>query len=208
VKSLAASVFGLAVKFGGVGLLVIGILDSSYLFLPWGNDLLVIAMTARHRDLAHTLYYATMSAIGSTLGCLVIDATLRPLGAAGLEKHVPKRRLNSVRGKIEANAGRALAIASLAPPPFPFTVFIMAAAALQYPRRRMVVIVAATRMVRFIVLGLLAMRFGRRILRWADNSVVQGFLIALVVVCVVGSIVSVIGWIRRSRSTPAERPAT
>ena len=35
------------------------------------------------------------------------------------------------------NAGQALAIASLVPPPFPFTAFVMAAAALQYPRKRL-----------------------------------------------------------------------
>jgi len=34
-------------KFGGLGLVVLGILDSSFLFAPLGNDLLVVAMTAR-----------------------------------------------------------------------------------------------------------------------------------------------------------------
>jgi membrane protein YqaA with SNARE-associated domain len=200
VKGFAAGLFALTMKSGGVGLLVLGILDSSYLFLPWGNDLLVVAMTARHPELGRMLYYATMSAIGSTLGCLLIDVTLRPLGASGLERHVPKRRLERVRCKIEKNGGRALAVASLAPPPFPFTVFVMAAAALQYSRRRLLAIVAVTRMARFTVIGLLAIRFGKRILKWADNSVVQGFLIALIVVCIVGSIVSVYGWIHRSRT--------
>ena len=32
---------------GGVGLLIMGVLDSSFLVLPLGNDLLVIALTAR-----------------------------------------------------------------------------------------------------------------------------------------------------------------
>ena len=208
MKGIAATIFALVVKMGGPGLLVLGILDSSYLFLPWGNDLLVVAMTARHRDLAHALYYAGMSAAGSTLGCLVIDFTLRPLGAAGMEKHISKRRLRSVRAKIEKSGGRALAVASLAPPPFPFTVFVMAAAALQYSRRRMLTVIAITRMASFTILGLLALRFGRSILRWSGNSVVQGFLIGLIVVCTVGSIVSVYGWIRRSRRAPATQPAT
>src|SRR6185437_436784 len=37
-------------KFGGPGLLVLGILDSSFLFAPLGNDLLVVAMTAHNRS--------------------------------------------------------------------------------------------------------------------------------------------------------------
>jgi membrane protein YqaA with SNARE-associated domain len=200
VKGLAAAVFAFVLKFGGLGLLIIGVLDSSYLVAPWGNDLLVAALTARHPGFLRMLYYATMSTIGSVLGCLIIDVTLRPLGAAGLEKHVPKKRLAGLRKKIEKNAGRALAIASLAPPPFPFTVVVMGAAALQYSRRRMLAIIAATRMARFAIIGALALRFGPHILRWARNPVVQGFLIGLIVICLVASVVSVYGWIRRSRA--------
>jgi hypothetical protein len=67
----------------------------------------------------------------------LIDVTLRPLGAQGLEKYLPAGRLKRVEAKVRGNAGKALAIASLVPPPFPFTAFVMAAAALQYPRKRL-----------------------------------------------------------------------
>ena len=203
MRSAAAALFAFVLKSGGVGLLILGILDSSFLFAPWGNDLLLVALTARHRTIPNMLYYAVMSTIGSTLGCLLIDFTIRPLGASGLEKHLSARRLKQVKVKVEKNAGQALAIASLAPPPFPFTPIVMAAVALQYSRRRMLAVVGITRLVRFVVVGLLAWRFGERILKWAGNSVVQGFLVALILLCTVGSIVSVYGWIKRSRGTPA-----
>jgi hypothetical protein len=105
-----------------------------------------------------------------------------------------------VRSRIGKSGGRALAIASLAPPPFPFTAFVMGAAALQYPRTRLLTVIAITRMVRFTLIGLLALRFGASILKWADNPIVQGFLVALIFICTVGSVVSVYGWIRRSRA--------
>jgi len=188
-------------KFGGVGLLVLGVLDSSFLFAPWGNDLLLVAMTTRHPRLLWMLYYAAMSAAGSVLGCLLLDLTLRPLGAKGLERYLSPRRLKRVHDKIGQNAGRALAVASLAPPPFPFTPFVMAAAALQYSRTRLLGIIGATRLIRFIVVGMLALQFGRRILKWAENPVVQGLLVGLIAVCIIGSIVSVYGWIKsRARS--------
>ncbi len=199
----ASWLFVFVLKFGGVGLLILGILDSSFLFAPWGNDLLVVALTARHPHAANMLYYAAMSTIGSVLGCLLIDVTLRPLGAQGLEKHLPARRVKRVEAQVRENAGKALAIASLMPPPFPFTAFVMAAAALQYSRKRMVVIVGISRMVRFTIVGLLAMRFGSHILRWLKNPIVQGFLIGLIIFCIVGSVLSVYGWIRRSRRSPA-----
>jgi hypothetical protein len=62
------------------------------------------------------------------------------------------------------------------------------------------VIVGAARMARFTGLGVLALFFGKRILHWAENPVLQGFLIGLIVLCTVGSIISVYGWIKRSRS--------
>jgi membrane protein YqaA with SNARE-associated domain len=203
----AAGLFAFLLKSGGVGLLVFGVLDSSFLFLPWGNDVLVVAMTARHHNTVDMLYYAAMSTIGSVLGCLLIDVTLRPLGHEGLKKHLSAGKVKRVTKKVRDHGGRTLALASLAPPPFPFTAFVMAAAALQYSRRRLLVVIGATRLVRFTLLGLLALRFGESILKWSKNPIVQGFLIGLIVLCTVGSALSVYGWIRRSRSSsrPLER---
>jgi uncharacterized membrane protein YdjX (TVP38/TMEM64 family) len=200
----AGPLFSWILKFGGLGLLVVGIIDSSFLFAPWGNDLLVVALTARHPTIAYVLYYALMSAAGSVIGCLLIDITLRPLGAKGLETHLPKKTLQRVQKKMEQNAGGALAVASLAPPPFPFTAFVMAAAALQYSRKRMLIIIALTRLPRFAVVGFLAMVFGERILRWAKIPVVQWCLIGLIVICTVGSVISVYGWLKRSRAGSAD----
>lgn len=194
-------------KFGGLGLLVLGILDSSFLFAPLGNDLLVIALVARERKILPMLYYAAMSTIGSVLGCLLVDLVFREAGERGLDKHLPRKRLQYVKNKVNQNAGWALAVASIAPPPFPFTPFVMAAAALEYPRRRLLTLTGAARMVRFTVVGVLALLFGNRILVWAKNPIVEGFLFALIVVCTVGSIVSAVGWIRRSR-TARENPVS
>lgn len=196
----ASALFALVIKFGGIGLLVLGVLDSSFLIAPWGNDLLVIAMTARHPRVPYMVYYAAMSTVGSVLGCLLIDLTLRPLGAKGLERHLSKRRLDRVQKKMGQDAGVALALASLAPPPFPFTAFVMAAAALQYSRKRLLAVVGVTRMVRFTLLGALAMRFGERILRWGANPILQGIMVGLIVFSIVGSVVSVYGWIKRSKT--------
>lgn len=196
----ASHLFVVLIRLGGVGLLILGILDSSFLFAPWGNDLLLVAITTRHPQVLYMVYLAAMSSAGSVLGCLLLDVTLRPLGEKGLEKFLPARRVKRVKDKIGKNAGRALAIASLAPPPFPFTAFVMAAAALQYSRTRLLTIVAATRLVRFLIVGALAIRFGRRILKWAELPVVQGLLIGLIVVCTVGSVISVYGWLKHSRS--------
>ena len=116
MKHLTQVLLALFWKFGGPGLLVLGILDSSFLFAPLGNDLLVVALTARKHSIPLMLYYAGMSTIGSVLGCLLVDVVLRKAGEKGLEKHLSKRRLEYVKRKVTNNAAWALVIASVAPP--------------------------------------------------------------------------------------------
>ena len=203
MHNFAHALFRFFWELGGPGLLLLGILDSSFLFAPLGNDLLVVALSAHYHSVPRMFYYAAMSTIGSVLGCLLVDIILRPAGEHGLAKHLPARRIGYIKGKVERNAAWALIVASIAPPPFPFTPFIMAAAALQYPRNKMLAITGAARMVRFTAIGALALVFGRRILQWAQSGAVQGVLIGLIAICVVGSAISVVGWIKRSR-TPAQ----
>ncbi|HTX38337.1 MAG TPA: hypothetical protein VME43_25090 [Bryobacteraceae bacterium] len=200
MSHLARVLFAVFWKLGGPGLLALGILDSSFLFAPLGNDLLVVALASHYHSVARVLYYAAMSTAGSVLGCLLVDLVLRRAGEKGLEKHLPPRRLAYVRNKVSHSASAALVLASLAPPPFPFTPFIMAAAALQYPRRKMLAVVGCARMVRFTGLGCLAFFYGRRILEWAHAPAVVGFLLGLIVLSTVGSAISVYGWIKRSRA--------
>ncbi len=200
MKQIARLLFGFFWHLGGPGLLLLGILDSSFLFAPLGNDLLVVAMTAHYRSVPRMLYYAAMSTIGSVLGCLLVDVILRRAGEKELERYLPMKRIAYVRQRVEKNAAWALTLASIAPPPFPFTPFIMAAAALQYPRVKLLSVTGAARMVRFTALGVLALLFGRKILHWAESGAVQVVLTVLIVVCAVGSVISVIGWIKRSRA--------
>jgi membrane protein YqaA with SNARE-associated domain len=199
VRHFTQALLAIFWHLGGPGLLLLGVLDSSFLFAPLGNDLLVVAMTARYHSVGPMLYYAGMSTVGSVLGCLLVDLVLRPAGEHGLEKHLSKRRIGYIKSRVEKNAAWALILASIAPPPFPFTPFIMAAAALQYPRNKLLTITGAARMVRFTAIGALALLFGPRILRWAQAPAVEYVLIGLIAFCVIGSIVSVIGWIKRSR---------
>src|SRR6266540_1985280 len=101
---------------GGVGLILMGLLDSSFLFMPLGNDLLVLGLTANHPR--RLLYYASMATVGSLAGCALIDWISRKGGEEGLSRVLPKRRIEYVKRKVSKNAGWPLAVAALMPPPF------------------------------------------------------------------------------------------
>jgi membrane protein DedA with SNARE-associated domain len=201
LHQLAVHLFHFFARLGGFGLLTLGILDSSFLFMPLGNDLLIIALTVRKHDMLP--YYVVMAATGSVLGCLVVDLVCRKGGEQGLEKRLSPRRLQFIRRHVEEHAGWALAVASLMPPPFPFTPFVIGASALQYSRRKMLAVIAVTRTIRFTVAGLLAIFFGRRIIHWAGLPAVRYAILLLVAVSITGSLLSLLKWFRKSRTATA-----
>lgn len=203
--ALANHLFGIFLRLGGFGLVLLGVLDSSFLFMPLGNDLLIVALTVQsHRMLP---LYAALATVGSVLGCALVDWVSRKRGEEGLEKIASGKRLQYVKKKVKDRAGLALAVAALAPPPFPFTLFLAASSALQYPRKKLLGVIAVARFVRFIVIGLLAIAFGERILALAKTPAVQIGVLALVVVSIAGSILSLRSWFRKSKkAAPSSVP--
>jgi len=186
------------ITLGGWGLLILGALDSSFLFFPLGNDLLIVLLTTQHHSLMP--YYAAMATAGSVIGCYITDVVSRKGGEAGLEGRVSARRLAYVQKQVTRRGAIMLAIASLMPPPFPFTIFVMAAAALKYPRFRLLGIIAAARLARFLLEGWLAIHYGPDLIRISQSPGFEAVVLALVALCIGGSAWSIIAWIRRSGS--------
>jgi membrane protein DedA with SNARE-associated domain len=100
---------------------------------------------------------------------------------------------------VEKRAGFALALASLMPPPFPFTPFVIVAAALNYPRFRLLGIIGICRIIRFSIEALLALHFGSKILKEAQTPLVEGIILGVVVISVTGTAYSLYTWTKRSR---------
>lgn len=200
-QSTVRHLYLILAHLGGFGLLIFSAIDSSPLMMPLGNDLLMIALTANHHSLL--VYYALMATLGSVLGCLTVDALSRKGGEKGLETTVPRRRFNFIKRRIKNNAAWTLAVASLMPPPFPFTPFVAAAAAFQYPRKKILLVLSLSRLARFCIEGVLAIWFGRKLLRFA-RSPIMGYLIAiLIVVSIAGSGLAIRSWIKHSKTAHA-----
>ncbi len=186
------------ISLGPFGLLLLGTLDSSFLFFPLGNDLLLVVLTTQHHNLMPL--YAAMATAGSVLGCFITDVVSRKGGEAGLKGRVKERQLRYVQRQLDKRAWLILALASLMPPPFPFTVFVIVAAAFRYSRVRLLGTIAAARLARFLIEGALAIHFGQRILQMAQAPWVEGLVLLIVVISIGGSAWSIISWIRRSRA--------
>src|SRR5277367_6124489 len=185
-------------SLGGAGILLLGILDGSLIFIPLGLDILLVTMTARHHD--QWLYYAAMAAVGSVIGSFTTDWVGRKGGEAGLEKLLSKRRLRFIEKRVQARSAVALAISAVAPPGFPFTPVVLVAAALKYPRVKLLGIVAVFRFIRFAIEAQLAVRFGRRVLRVTESKIFEDIVFAVVAVSIAGTAWVILSWVRSSRS--------
>jgi len=187
--------FQIFVTLGVFGPFLLGIADSSFLFLPFGNDLLVAVLIARSHRLAWE--YVPMAALGSMVGILLLDLVSRTGGEVGLERLTNRKRLQDLKRKVDQDAGYAVAIACLAPPPFPFTPVIAAASAFQYPRGKLLSIAFAARIARFSIVAALAIAFGPEILSITRTSAFFWTMIGFLALCVIGSVLSVGGWVQR-----------
>lgn len=197
MNSLLRHLLAWLLQLGIFGPLLLGIADSSFLFLPFGNDLLIVILTARHH--AQLPFYVLTAAVGSTLGVLLLDAVCRKGGEEGLKKMMKPRRLDYFKRRMSNQAALAVVLACLAPPPFPFTLVIASASAFAYPRQRLLGLVFVARSVRFTIVGLLAIRFGRDILRIANAPQTTWIMVGFIALCAVGSFFQVLQWVRRSR---------
>jgi membrane protein YqaA with SNARE-associated domain len=165
------------------------VLDSSFLFVPFGNDLLLVGLAARHPG--RMPYYAAMAALGSVAGSALTDWVSRKGGEKGLSHLLRPSQLQYVKRRLDKDIRWSLVVACVMPPPFPFTAFVVAAAAFQYPRKVLLAVIAGARFFRFCVVGMAAIILGRRILRIANGPLVRYLVLGLIIITVAGSAVSI-----------------
>lgn len=187
-------------RLGIFGLFLLSALDSSFLVLPFGNDLLLIALVNRDRSSPIWIAYVVVSAIGSIVGVLMIDVIMRKAGEKGLERFMSAEKIERFKQKIQNKADISVFVATLLPPPFPFTPVIMTASALQAPRGRLLGAVFVGRLVRCTIEAVLAIYFGRRLIRYLRSDVVTYAVYGLIALAVVLSTLSLITWLRRKQN--------
>jgi membrane protein YqaA with SNARE-associated domain len=195
-SSLVRSGFAYFRRMGALGLFLLGICDSSFLFLPFSTDLLLIALVSRTQNSWLWVIYTLAAALGSVVGVTLVDMVMRKAGREGLEKFVGPKKLDKLQRNIESRGAWTVFLATLLPPPFPFTAAIAAASALQLGRRKLLLTVFAGRLVRFTVVSLLALYLGRRLLRYLRSEYVEYFVYGMIIVAIIGTILTVRKWLQ------------
>jgi membrane protein YqaA with SNARE-associated domain len=183
------------------GPLLLETLNSSFLYMPLVNELLLVALITRDGGGWTWVVYAAMSALGSLVGVLLVDPLMRKAGEKGLKKFVKPKRVEWLKMKLEHRAGWVIFIASVMPPPFPFRAVVLTASALQSPRKVLLGAVFTGRLIRFTVEALLIVYLGRRLLTYLSSDAFEYAVYALVTVAIVGSVLTLYRWISSGRNT-------
>src|SRR5580692_5539814 len=150
------------VHLGALGFLPLGLIDSSIIPLPGSMDVLTIILAARSPEL--WLYYAVAATFGSVLGAFVTYRLARKGGEKSLEKRLSVKSMKRVVRLFERWGFAAIAIPALLPPPMPLVPFLLAAGAMQYSVKKFLLAMTLGRIVRYMILGYLAARYGRKML--------------------------------------------
>jgi membrane protein YqaA with SNARE-associated domain len=167
---------------GGVGLFIIGFLDSSFLTFPVINDLLVVELSIRNPSLMP--YYALMATMGSLLGCAALYLVARKGGEA-LFRRRAGQRAEKIRRWVQRNGFMTMLVTALLPPPTPFKFFVLGAAVFEVPFRAFTLALLVARSLRYFIVGFLAIRYGRAATAYMINHKFEASAITLGAVAIV-----------------------
>jgi membrane protein YqaA with SNARE-associated domain len=173
------SVVSWLLHLGGVGLIPLGLLDSSVVPVPGSMDVATILLAARDKPL--WFYYALMATAGSVLGAFLTYRLARRGGKAALSKRFPERKVKKTLKSFERWGFAAVLVPALLPPPFPLVPFLVAAGALQYPLPKFLTALGAGRLARYFILAFLGAHYGRQILSAFSRHVAATLYVSLAV---------------------------
>ncbi len=152
---------------GAPGMFVIAFLDSSFLSFPEINDILLI--TSSHIHPGRAWLYATMTTLGSVVGCMVMWEVGRRGGEAVLARRFGRGRFVRAEDALRRWGVLTVAIPALFPPPMPFKIFVVAAGVVGLPARRLAVTLLLARGLRYAFWAAMGVYYGDEALAWLER---------------------------------------
>ena len=184
------------------GVFAVAAIDGAALGLPM--DVVVGGYVAGNRT--RWLLYVVLAAAGSALGSLVVYAIGYTGGEELLRKRVSAARFEKLHAAFEKHPFWSLMFPAMLPPPTPFKAFALGAAVAEMSVTHFVLAIFFGRMVRFLILALLVLKFGPGVVHRLRTFFSHHFHWVLIVAAL-----AVAAWwlLRRSRSRvprAAQRP--
>lgn len=154
--------------YGGPGLMVMAILDSSFISLSGINDVLLITFSVARPE--NMVELAGLTALGSIIGCAMLYAIGRKGGEAFLRKRFAETRMARIQAWYMKFGVLVVIVSAVLPPPAPLKLFVLSAGAFGVSWPKFLVGIAIGRSLRYFALGLLAVTYGPAALDFAKTN--------------------------------------
>jgi len=199
LETISVWLSNLLLPYGGIGLMLLAVCDSSFVSLPELNDILLMTFSINNPE--GMLKYAALTTLGSLIGCSLLYAVGRKGGEAFLQRRFGDERMVRLQRWYQRHGILAIVVPSLLPPPTPFKVFVLSAGTFGISWPKFLIAVVIGRGIRYFSEGILAVIYGPAAIEFVhDNYGKIGLALAFVIVA---SVVVFIYARRRIRSIEA-----
>jgi membrane protein YqaA with SNARE-associated domain len=173
-------VWGLLAPLGIWGVFAISAVDAAFMGLPM--DPIVAGYI--YKNPHNFLLYVLLAASGSAVGSIAIYVIGYTGGEVLLRKRLSPARFQKIHASFEKHEFLALMLPAMLPPPTPFKAVVLAAAAFEMSFSRFLLAIFAGRFFRFLILGLLTLRFGPQVVELGARVIAHDFKWVLLAVAV------------------------
>jgi membrane protein YqaA with SNARE-associated domain len=184
------------VPLGPWGMLALAAVDGSFLGLPLDPIFVYYVYTDRSRF----LLYVLLGAAGSALGSIVLYIVGYTGGEVLLRKRLSPQRFEKIHASFERHEFWALMFPAMLPPPTPFKIVVLAAAAFEMNFAHFLLAIFAGRFLRFLIEAILTLYFGPGIVTLTGSLFAHHFLWIL---AGIGAVVAL--WLIRRRKKRANQ---
>jgi membrane protein YqaA with SNARE-associated domain len=180
-----------AAGFGGLGILLVALADSSFLTLPEGNDLLIVVLSAGS-TWARMSFFVSVTIIGSVLGCLILYTIGKKGGRPVLQKRFSEANIRRAESLFARFGVFAVVVPSILPPPCPFKIFVLSAGVFRLGGLKFLSAVSIGRSIRYSMWGVLAVLYGNPVKLYIQNNLpAMGMLFFGLFVLILGGVLLV-----------------
>lgn len=186
-----AFLWALLKPLGAWGVLAVAALDGAFIGLP--VDAVVAGYV--YQNPARFFFYVLMASVGSALGSIVIYVIGYKGGEELLRKRIPAQRFEKIHSAFDKHPFWALMFPAMLPPPTPFKLFALAAAVSEMGFWRFLLAIFSGRMVRFLMLALLTLKFGPDVVRLFGALFRKHYYVVMLVAAA-----ALVAWLMRRRA--------
>jgi membrane protein YqaA with SNARE-associated domain len=178
-------------------MLALAAVDGSFLGMPLDAIFVYYVYT----DRARFLLYVLLGAVGSALGSIIIYVIGYTGGEVLLRKRLTAARFEKIHQSFESHEFWALMFPAMLPPPMPFKIVVLAAAAFEMNFAHFLLAIFAGRFLRFLIEAILTLWLGPQVVTLTVNVFRHHFVWILV-----GFGVVIAAWLLWRRAKRGQSP--